>query len=175
MLLRASSLLALVLALPTAAIAQQESPLSSQWNMGHVSLSAGVSVFERSGSGAAGLFAVRVDYPVYPSLVVEGGLAYARRGNDPLFGDVFIPGVQVQLQGLQGRLAPYAGLGAGMTVERRDGPLSDDLSFAPSFSAGLRAAVTDGVAARLEGRLHGVGANFRGLYSEITGGLSVAW
>lgn len=60
-------------------------------------------------------------------------------------------------------------------MERRDAPASDDLSFAPSFSAGIRAAVSDGVAIRLEGRLHGVGANFRGLYSEITAGLSVAW
>jgi hypothetical protein len=113
--------------------------------------------------------------PVYPNLLVEAGLSYARRGHDPRFGDLFIPGIQVQLQGLSDRFNPYVGMGAGMTVERRDGPVEDDLSFAPSFSLGVRTAIADGVGLRVEGRLHGVGANFRGVYSEITGGLSVSW
>ena len=171
MLLRTASLVAVVLALPTAAITQED-PLSF---IGHVSLSAGVSAYERSGSGTTGVYALRVDVPVYPSVVLEGGLAYARRGDDSIIGDVFIPGVQVQLQGNLGRVSPYAGLGAGVTMERRDGPAGDDPSFAPSFSTGVRAQVSDGVGVRLEGRLHGVGANFRGVYSEITGGLSVSW
>jgi hypothetical protein len=115
-----------------------------------------------------------VDVPVYPNVVLEGGLAYLRRNDDSIIGDVFIPGVQVQVQAVSGPVSPYAGLGAGITVERR-GSRSDDLSFAPSFSTGVRAQISDGIGLKVEGRLHGVGANFRGVYSEITGGLSVSW
>lgn len=89
--------------------------------------------------------------------------------------DVFIPGVQVQLQGTSGRFSPYAGLGAGVTVETFEEDVEDDVSFSPSFSAGLRIALADGAGVRLEGRLNGVGADFRGMYSEITGGISVSW
>lgn len=162
---------AAVLAAP-AALRAQSVP---QWYDGHVSLSGGVSLFDRSGTGAMGVFALRADMPIYPNLLAEIGLSYARRGSDPDFGDIFIPGMQIQLQGVSERFNPYVGMGAGMTIERRDGPVEDDLSFAPSFSAGVRIAIADGVGFRMEGRLHGVGANFRGIYSEITGGLSVSW
>lgn len=168
---RAALFAAFVLSGPAAASAQE----SPQWYDGHVSLSGGVSIFDRSGTGTMAIYALRLDMPVYPNLLLEGGLSYARRGHDPRFGDLFIPGVQLQLQGLSARFNPYVGMGAGMTVERRDGSVEDDLSFAPSFSAGLRTAIADGVGLRVEGRLHGVGANFRGVYSEITGGLSVSW
>jgi hypothetical protein len=171
MLLRTYSLVAAVLALPTAAIAQED-PLSFT---GHVSLSAGVSIYERSGFGTTGAYALRVDVPVYPNVVLEGGLSYARREDDSIIGDVFIPGLQVQIQGVLGPVSPYAGLGAGITVERRGGGAGDDLSFAPSVSTGVRAQISDGIGVRVDGRLHGVGANVRGLYSEITAGLSVSW
>jgi hypothetical protein len=167
----ACSIAAFALSGPSAA-SGQESP---QWYDGHVSLSGGVSLFDRSGTGTMAIYALRLDMPVYPNLLLEGGLSYARRGHDPRFGDLFIPGIQLQLQGLSERFNPYVGMGAGMTVERRDGPVEDDLSFAPSFSVGVRTAIADGVGLRVEGRLHGVGANFRGVYSEITGGLSVSW
>ena len=68
-----------------------------------------------------GIYAVRLDMPVYPNLLVEAGVSYARRTRDPR-GDLFIPGMQLQLQGLSRRLNPYLGMGAGVTVERRDGP-----------------------------------------------------
>jgi hypothetical protein len=52
---------------------------------------------------------------------------------------------------------------------------SSDVSFAPSFPAGVRVDVADGAGLRFEGRLHGVGANFRGVYSELSAGLAIAW
>jgi hypothetical protein len=167
-----SALLAAVALAAPAVVRAQETP---QWYDGHVSLSGGVSLFDRSGTGTMAVFALRADMPIYPNLLVEAGLSYARRGSDPDFGDIFIPGLQVQLQGVSERFNPYVGMGAGVTVERRDGPPEDDVSFAPSFSAGVRVSIADGVGLRMEGRLHGVGANFRGVYSEITAGLSVSW
>lgn len=158
-----------------AAPAVVRAQVTPQWYDGHVSLSGGVSLFNRSGTGTMAIFALRADMPIYPNLLVDAGLSYGRRGSDPDFGDVFIPDLQVQLQGLSEHFNPYVGMGAGITVERRDGPPEDDLSFAPSASAGLRVAIADGVGLRVEGRVHGVGANFRGVYSEITGGLSVSW
>jgi hypothetical protein len=166
---------ALLAGVALTAPAASSAQVTPQWYDGHVSFSGGVSIFERSGSGTMAMFALRADMPIYPNLLVEAGLSYGRRGSDPDFGDVFIPGLQLQLQALSERFNPYVGMGAGISVERRDGPPEDDLSFAPSASAGLRMSVADGVGLRVEGRVHGVGANLRGVYSEITGGLSVSW
>lgn len=167
---RTISLVGIVLSWPTIAHAQE----GPQWYEGHVSLMAGVSVFDRSGAGTMGIYALRADMPLYPSLIVEGGLSYARR-QDQGIGDIFIPGVQVHLQGTTGQFSPYLGIGSGLTVETSasDGP--NDISFSPSFSAGARVALTEGAGLRVEGRLNSVGANFRGVYSELVTGLSVAW
>jgi len=169
--------LAVALMLPHAvtayAVTAQET--DERWYEGHVSASAGVSVFQRGGSGVMGIYALRMDMPVWPSLLLDGGVSYARRGSDSVIGDIFIPGLQIQLQGPLGSAFPYVGLGAGMTMESRKDDAPDDLSFSPSFAVGIRAPLSDGAGLRIEGRLNGVGANFRGVYTEMTAGLSVAW
>jgi hypothetical protein len=165
------SILALVCiasTLPTLAAAQQD----LRWYDGHVSLMAGASVYQRSGSGTMGIYALRVDLPMYPNVLLDAGLSYAHRGE--VVADLFIPDLQVQLQARSADFSPYIGLGAGLTVEKRDDGVSD-VSFAPSFSAGMRVDLADGAGLRFEGRLHGVGANFRGVYSELAAGLSIAW
>lgn len=171
MLLRTLSLVSIALALPTFAVAQQ----AQTWSDGHVTLMAGVSVFDRSGTGTTGIYALRADLPIYPTVLLEGGLSYARRGEDPGIGDVFIPGIQVHLQGTSGQFSPYVGLGAGLTIETAEGGGQDDVSFSPSFSAGLRIALTEGAGLRFEGRLNAVGADFSGVYPELTGGIGVSW
>ncbi len=157
---------------PRTAHAQATDP---QWYDGHVSLQAGVSIFDRSGVGTTGVYALRADLPIYPSLLIEGGLSYARPGGESGVGDVFMPGFQVQLQGTSGQFSPYVGLGAGLTVEVPEAEGATDVSFSPSFATGVRVAVSEGAALRLEGRLNAVGADFRGVYSEITAGLVVSW
>jgi hypothetical protein len=174
MLLRTPALVGIALALPSIALAQR-APQQPDWSESHFTLMAGVSVFQRSGSGTMGIYAARVDIPMYPSLLLEAGLSYAHRGQSQGVADIFIPGMQMQLQATSGQFNPYAGLGMGLTVERAAGGGSSDVSFSPSFSTGLRIALTEGAGLRLEGRLNAVGGNFRGIYSEMTGGLSIAF
>jgi hypothetical protein len=171
MVLRTLPLISIALALPTALFAQQ----APTWSDGHVTLMAGVSVFDRSGTGTTGIYSLRADLPIYPAVLVEGGLSYARRGEESGIGDVFIPGIQAHLQATSGQFSPYIGLGAGVTVETAEGGDEDDISFSPSFSAGIRSALSEGAGIRFEGRLNGVGADFGGLYSELTGGFSISW
>jgi len=172
MLLRTIWVVGIASTVPTIAAAQQA---PQQWYEGHVTLSAGATIFDRSGSGTTGIYALRGDLPLYPSIVLEGGLSYAHRNGDQGIGNVFIPGMQVQLQGTSGQFSPYVGLGAGVTVESRSDRARSDVSFSPSFSAGLRIALSEGAGLRFEGRLNAVGADFAGVYSEFTGGLSVSW
>jgi hypothetical protein len=171
MVSRTFPVVCLALALPATASAQR----SPRWSDGHMTLMAGVSVFQRSGNGTMGIYAFRIDMPMYPDLLFEGGLSYAHRGQSQGVSDIFIPGMQMQLQGALGSFAPYAGIGAGLVVETPSGGGSSRTSFSPSFSAGLRVALSEGAGLRFEGRLNGVGGNFKGIYSEMTGGLSISW
>lgn len=167
MSLRALLAAALTLPLPALAAAQEAS---------HVSVMAGVTEFDLSGVGTTGIYAVRADVPVWPNLLLEGSLSYARL--DQQFGrsDLFIPEAQVQLQGTWGRFSPYVGLGGGAAVDvPQDDALETDTDFAPSVAAGARVAVAMGVGVRVEGRIHGIEADFTGTVSELTAGFSVAW
>lgn len=168
--LRTYSLAAALVAFPTLAAAQHPASAGSSWYDGHVTVMAGASVYDHIVSGTTGIYALRADMPVYPNVLVEGGLSYARTGDAAGVDEVFIPGVQVQLQGTSGQFSPYVGLGAGVTVERFADERATDLSFAPSFAAGVRIAVSQGAGIRVEGRLNAVGADFRGVYSEIAAG-----
>lgn len=175
MIPRKTTFLLLVAAATVAPEAVRAQATDTRWYDGHVSLQAGVSIFDRSGVGTTGVYALRADMPIYPSLLIEAGMSYARPGGDSGVGDVFLPGLQVQLQGTSGQFSPYVGLGAGLTVEVPEEEGATDVSFSPSFSTGIRVAVSEGAALRLEGRLNAVGADFRGVYSEITAGLVVSW
>lgn len=173
--LRALVLAGLPALVPPHAAAQQTPSSGPEWYDGHVSIMAGVSVYDRGGVGTTGAYSLRADLPIYPSVLFEGGLTYIRPGRDEGVADVFIPGIQALLQGTSGRFSPYAGLGAGVLVETRSGGRSTEITFSPSFSAGVRIGVSEGAAIRVEGRLNAVGADFRGVYSEMGAGLVISW
>lgn len=176
MLMRRMWAVGIALAVPTLVAAQQTPQQSTpQWYDGHVTVSAGATVFDHSGSGTTGIYTLRGDWPLYPAILLEGGVGYARRNGAGGVGNVFLPDLQAQLQGTSGPFSPYVGLGAGLAIESRTNGSGSGVWFSPSFSAGLRVALTQGAGLRFEARLHGVGADFAGLYSEITGGLSIAW
>lgn len=167
--------LALVLTLILVPVAVEAQQSETQWYDGHVSVMAGVSIFDRPDVGATGIYALRADMPIYPSLLAEVGLAYARPGRTGGAKDVFLPGAMVQLQGTSGQFSPYVGLGAGLAVEVLEDDGSTDVSFSPSFATGVRIAVSQGAGIRVEGRLNAVGANVRSIYSEITAGIIISW
>ncbi len=167
--------LVLALTLAPAAIEGQRGSDRYEWYDGHVSVMAGVSIYDQPEVAATGIYALRADLPIYPSVLVEAGLSYARPGRTGGVQDVFIPGLQVQLQGTSGQFSPYLGLGGGATVEVPDGGGDTRVSFSPSFATGVRIAVSEGAGIRVEGRLNAVGADVRAVYSEITAGLIISW
>ena len=172
MTVRAFALILVLSFVPGALEAQHT---HTEWYDGHVSVMAGVSIFDRPEVGATGIYALRADLPIYPSLLAEAGLAYARPGRTGGAKDVYLPGAMVQLQGTSGQFSPYVGLGAGLAIEVPQDGGDTDVSFSPSFATGVRIAVSEGAGIRLEGRLNAVGANVRSVYSEITAGLTIAW
>lgn len=150
--------------------------LAAQQDEAHIAIMAGIADYDMAGVGRTGVYAIRLDTPIYPSVLLELGMSYARPGEFS-FADLYIPELQVQLQGTWNRFSPYLGIGGGTSVEVPEPGLgiSRDISFAPSFSAGVRTALATGAGFRLEGRMHGIEADFSGTFAELTAGISISW
>jgi hypothetical protein len=139
-----------------------------------LSLSAGVSQFDLSGTGTTSVIALRGEYPLIPALLIEGGVTIARPQQQ--FGDqgtLVMPELQLQLQ-LPRRVAPFVGLGTGFAHDgavARYGGDATRLTF--SGAAGLRAALTRQVGVRTELRVREFGTGFTGTTADWT--LGVAW
>ena len=138
-----------------------------------VTLSAGVSEFDLSGTGTAFTASARVDVPIRPVLLLEAGIGFLSA--DQQFGDtttVLLPEVQAQVQ-YPGSLSPYLGLGLGLAADFRDeedGGTEVDPTF--SIAGGVRVAVTEELGLRAELRVRGHETGFVGTTADITGGLS---
>ena len=164
-------------ALPAGARAQ--SPFES----GHAAVLVGVASYDLSGTGTTAIYGLRVGSPIRPHLSWELGLSYlhpAQQGGDTTH--VFLPELQLQLEGTWGAVRPYLGLGAGVAIDapgEDDDPLGFEretrTSFAPSGAGGIRVDVAESVALQVEGRLHGIEADFTGTISELVGGISFSW
>ena len=141
----------------------------------HVSLTAGVAEYDLSGVNKNPIYAVRVAGPVHPRLLVEGGLSYI--ATEQQFGDadLFLPEVQAQLQGTWGRFRPYFGLGGGLAIERpeADTGVEGDIDFSPSVALGVRVDLNPKVGVRIDGRLHGIQPQLRGMVSGLAAGLTI--
>jgi hypothetical protein len=150
---------------------------AAQANTTHISVMAGVAEYDLSGVETSPIYAIRYAGPLHPNLLVEGSLGYIR--TDQQFGasDLFLPEVQVQLNGTWGRFSPYLGVGAGIAYDRPRGAtgVDSDLDFAPAFSVGARVRVAQDVGIRVDGRLHGIEADFTGTVSALTGGIAFSW
>lgn len=139
-----------------------------------ISLSAGVSQFDLSGTGTTSIVALRGEYPLIPALLIEGGVTIARP--QQAFGDrgtLLMPELQLQLQ-LPRRVAPFLGLGTGFAHDgaiARFGGDANRITF--SGAAGLRAAITHEVGIRTELRIREFGTGFNGTTADWT--LGVAW
>jgi len=164
---------AAVLAAPSAAMAQRD----SAHDRTHVSVMAGITEYDLSGVDQSAIYALRLAVPWHPNLLVEGSLGYVR--TEQQFGrtDLFLPELQAQLQGRWGSFSPYVGLGAGLAIDlpKGDTGVNDSMNFAPSFAAGLRVDVAPGVGVRVDGRIHGIEADFTGTVSALTAGLTFTW
>ncbi len=139
-----------------------------------LSLSAGVSQFDLSGTGTTGVLAVRGEYPIVPALLIEGGVTFARPDQQfGVDGTLVMPELQFQLQ-LPRRMAPFIGLGTGFSHDgavARFGGDANDITF--SGAAGLRAALTRALGLRMELRVRYFGTGFTGSTADWT--LGAAW
>ena len=139
-----------------------------------LSLSAGVSQFDLSGTGTTSIVALRGEYPLVPALLIEGGVTIARP--QQAFSDrgtLLMPELQLQLQ-LPRRVAPFIGLGTGFAhdgVVARYGGDANRITL--SGTAGLRAAITRQVGLRAELRVREFGTEFNGTTADWT--LGAAW
>lgn len=153
---------------------------AGQHDRAHASLMFGVTEYDLSGVNTSPIYAVRVAGPLRRNLLIEGSLGYVRTDQQGGETDLFLPEVQAQLQGNWDRFSPYIGLGAGVAIDkpRDDDPVFDpetDVDFAPAFSAGVKVRVARGVGVRVDGRIHGIEADFVGTVSALTGGLTYTW
>jgi hypothetical protein len=139
-----------------------------------LSLSAGVSQYDLSGTGTTAVYAARLEQALRPALLVEGGVAVARP--DQQFGrrsTLIIPEIGLQAQ-YPARVAPYLGVGLGAAIDRRhanDGGTRSEMTA--SGAAGVRAWATERVGLRGELRVRGIGTGFEGSTAEWTLGAAV--
>lgn len=139
-----------------------------------LSLSAGISQFDLSGTGTTSIIALRGEYPLVPVLLIEGGVTIARPQQAlGERGTLLMPELQLQLQ-LPRRVAPFIGLGTGFAhdgVVARYGGDANRITF--SGAAGLRAAITRQVGLRAELRVRYIGTGFNGSTADWT--LGAGW
>jgi hypothetical protein len=137
-----------------------------------IAVSVGVSQFDLSGTGNALHVAARVLRPLRSAVLFEIGAGVTRL--DPSGGEtsyLVTPEVQLQLQYVAGRLAPYLGAGGGLALDLGD--RGSDVEPTLSAATGLRIGLTSAVAFAAELRVRGIGSKFEGAAAEWTAGL--AW
>ena len=152
-------LMAAGLALPLEA---QESP--------HISMSAGISEFDLSGTGTEAAFDVRYGHPLAGPLALDAGVGLVRP--EQQFGERtwFWQGdVLLQLERRSGRLQPYGGIGLGGAADvRSDDFGGTELRFVTAATLGLRTPVTERGKLQLEGRVRMIGTGFNGSIAQLT-------
>jgi hypothetical protein len=137
-----------------------------------VTLAAGVMNYDLSGTGNTPVIALRVDRPISPVFRVEGAITGAKPdqqfGGAPLF---LIPEVQLQAELPLHGLAPYLGVGLGLSYRASSDGVPSRTEVAFSGGAGTRVSVSSTLAAVLDGRVHALGSNFAGTTAELSLGL----
>ena len=150
-------------------------PLSAQTRPAEewrATLAVGASTFDLSGTGTAPAVAGRISRAIAGPLTAEGALTLL--WPDQQFGQrtTFVaPEVQLQWEPLSGRrIAPYLGVGAGFSVDVRDGR-DDRWEETLSGALGVRLPVGAGTGLVVEGRIRGVDAAFVGTLFDLTMGV----
>jgi hypothetical protein len=155
--------------------------VSAQTSRHEISIAAGASQFDASGTGTAPLLAIRVSGPIASSwLLGDLGLSYASL--DEQFTTVNTrTGVaegQVQAQWPANRFRPYIGIGGGwLHYFNNDGGRGATAQTA-SGSLGLRVAASSTLLLRGEMRLRTWNARDSGFHNsaaEFTGGVGFAF
>lgn len=173
---------AALLALPLSAQAQQTEAQRSTT----LSLSGGAMQYElQGGSGTTALAALRLNVPFGRMFSAElGAVGAMPRQQFGVIGQAtgaegerallaVLPEAQLQVQVPLGRIAPYAGIGGGLVIDRADRRDGTTLTeFSGSAAGGVRVALADRVGGVAEVRYRGLGQDFEHRTTEFTLGLS---
>jgi hypothetical protein len=173
------ALAVLMLAMPATASAQGNPfPDSSRYAF---SANFGRFDYDLTRVGKAFMFAARVERPISKYAIAEGGVLYTVPQNSSgNTSHLFIPELQVQVQMPFKVVAPYVGIGGGVTwdsghqANNQATPQTQGHATDPtvSLSTGARLWFTPLVAGRAEMRRRGIGGDFRGSSTEWTIGLT---
>jgi hypothetical protein len=140
------------------------------------SINAGIMNHRLDGSGTNPFFAFRTDYVVSELSVAEFAVGYGQPEQEFGRSHFVLAEGQYQVRWPVGRLAPYAGMGAGVVMDAPvdSGPATN---WSPTFAvgAGLRAWIDERTRARTDIRWRGIGADFNRSSFEWTFGLGWRW
>lgn len=147
-----------------------------------ITVAAGLSQWDLSGTGNSLVVAVRADKSFGPSwLLGEASVTTFRPLEGSETSTYMIPEVQLQVQA-PGRIAPYLGAGGGAVYrirqdeDRVDNNGNDRSDLTLSAAGGVRVwGLIPSALLRLELRVRGVGATFSGSTAEWTGGIGWAF
>ena len=139
-----------------------------------VSVHAGASQFDLSGTGTAPVFALRAAFPLNSVIRVEGSVGLSRPEQqfqaDPT--SLWTPELQVQFS-VPGQVSPFLGVGGGVAFETgRDSGFDPGTRVTASASGGVRVQVADRWGLIGELRVRGIGDAFQGSAAEWTVGVS---
>jgi len=134
-----------------------------------ISVMAGPTRYDLSGTGNAMTGSVRLDLTGYPFLVIELGLGYFHYRPDVGAGQTYLlPEIGAQLQATVGAARPYLGVGIGV-AEPSSGTITNNLQTL-HVAAGLRFDLDRHWILRAEGRLRSVDP-FKGSMLDLTAGI----
>lgn len=157
------------------------SPVSAQTSRYELSLAAGVSQFDASGTGTAPIAAIRMSGPIVGSWLL-GDLSLSYASLDEQFSTVNTrAGVaegQVQVQWPVTRFRPYIGIGGGWQHYFNNDAGRGATAQTASGSVGLRVAVSPVLLLRGELRLrtwNSRNSGFHNSAAEFTAGLGFAF
>lgn len=134
-----------------------------------VTVTAGVSQFDLSGTGTDPVLGVRAEKAWRRWLVTEAAVSTFKPSEDlPNRTRYWIPEAQVQLQLPGARVRPYLGAGGGYVIIPDARPNRGTASLAAGVRAALPGSRLD---TRGELRVRGIGRNFGGSAAEWTAGV----
>jgi opacity protein-like surface antigen len=137
-----------------------------------LSLGAGVTNFDLSGTGTTPVFTARVSRGLPAKFVIEGGLVFAKPEQQFGASTLIAPEAQLQFHLPVGRFTPYLGAGIGLVRESSD-VIETDWTPTVSFAGGARVGINDRVGLFGELRIRGYEWNFVGTMADVVFGAAI--
>lgn len=137
-----------------------------------LSLGAGITNFDLSGTGTTPVFTARLSRDLGAKFVFEGGLLVAKPEQQFGSSTLIAPEAQLQFHLPIGRLTPYLGAGIGVVRESAD-VIETDWTPTVSFVGGTKVGINDRVGLFGELRIRGYEWRFVGTMADVVFGATI--